>query len=174
MVRKPGRMYRELKGHAYTRKEYIKGAPPSKVTIFDMGDPDGDFPVKLSLLAEEDCQIRHIALEAARVAANRYLLREVGRESFYLKLRVYPHHVLREHKYAVGAGADRISEGMRLAFGRPVGTAARVRRGQKIFTLAVKPENFSKAKEALRRAGHKLPTPCKIIVEEGADLVKAM
>jgi large subunit ribosomal protein L10e len=173
MARKPASMYREVKGPAYTRREYMGGIPGSKVTIFDMGNPSESFPVKASLITKEPCQIRHSALEAARVAANRYLLREVGRTSFYLKLRVYPHHVLRENKQATGAGADRVSEGMRQAFGKAVGTAARVKKGQAVFSCWVHPQNFLKAKEALRRAGHKLPSPCKVVVEEGSELVAA-
>ena len=60
---------------------------------------------------------------------------EVGRSNFHFKVRVFPHHVLRENKQATGACADRVSEGMRLAFGKAVGTAARVIRNQKIMTV---------------------------------------
>ena len=45
----------------------------------------------------------------------------------------YPHHVLRENKQATGAGADRVSQGMRCAFGKNVGTAARVKRAKSNF-----------------------------------------
>jgi len=171
MARKPGSMYRDIKGPAYTRRDYMGGVPGNKITMFDMGNTSENFPVKLSLIAKEQCQIRHIALEAARVTANKYLLRDVGRLGFYMKVRIYPHHVLRENKQATGAGADRVSEGMRQAFGKAVGTAARVSSGQKIITIGVNPDNFAKAKEALRRAGHKLPTPCRIAVDEGSELV---
>ncbi|MHC1580055.1 MAG: 50S ribosomal protein L16 [Candidatus Alkanophagales archaeon] len=171
MARKPGRMYRNLESPAYTRKEYMGGVPGSKITIFDMGNPGREFPVTVSLVAKEACQIRHNALEAARVAANKFLMREVGRMNYHLKVRVYPHHVLRENKLAVGAGADRISKGMRKAFGRAVGTAARVRSGQRIMSVRVEPHNFLKAKESLRRASYKLPTPCSIVIDEGAELV---
>ncbi|MEM2925316.1 MAG: 50S ribosomal protein L16 [Methanocellales archaeon] len=171
MSRKPGRMYRRISGPAYTRREYMGGVPGIKVVQFDMGNVKEEFPVEMSLIAEEACQIRHSALEAARVSANRFLLREVGDANYHLKLRVYPHHVLRENKQATGAGADRVSDGMRRAFGKAVGTAARVKAGQKIFTIEVKPEYFLKAKDALRRAGNKLPTPYRIIVERGEELV---
>jgi large subunit ribosomal protein L10e len=53
-----------------------------------------------------------------------------------------------------------------------VGTAARVEAGQKLFTLGVPLQYFNDAKEALRRAGHKLPTPIKIIVESGQELIR--
>jgi len=171
MARKPARMYRRLDGMAYVRREYMRGVPGSKIMIFDMGNPNADFPVTVSLVSEEACQIRHNALESARISANKYLMRRVGRNNYHFKVRVYPHHVLREHKLAVGAGADRISSGMRRAFGRPVGTAARVKAGQSIMSVRVYPENYESAREALKRASYKLPTPCKIVIEKGAELL---
>ena len=147
------------------------GVPGSKVVQFDMGNLTEDFPVQLTLVAEEACQIRGSALESARITANRFLLREVGRLDFRLKLRVYPHQVLRENKQATGAGADRVSDGMRNSFGKTVGTAARVKAGQKIMTLGINPQHFLKAKSALARAGKKLPTPYRIVIERDAKQV---
>jgi len=168
MARKPAKMWRRIKGPAYTRMEYIGGVPHPKIVIFDMGDPNGSFPVKVHLVAKEGVQIRHNALEAARVAANQYLMDKLGKMGYHLKIRIYPHHVLREHKMAVGAGADRVSKGMRMAFGKPVGTAARVKAGQIIMTVRVNKEHIDVAKVALKRAGMKLPTPIRIIIEESS------
>jgi large subunit ribosomal protein L10e len=164
-------MYRRRE-RPYTRRKYMGGVPGSKVVHYDMGNLTEDFPVKLTLMVEEPCQIRHTALEAARVAANRFLMKKVGRANFHFKVRVYPHHVIRENKQATGAGADRVSSGMRMAFGKAVGTAARVEAGQKVFTLAIPVASVNDAKEALTRAGHKLPTPIRIIVESGQELIK--
>jgi large subunit ribosomal protein L10e len=83
-----------------------------------MGNLTEDFPIQLTLVVKEPCQIRHTALEAARVSANRFLMKTAGRTNFHLKLRTYPHHVIRENKQATGAGADRVSSGMRMAFGK--------------------------------------------------------
>lgn len=149
------------------------GVPGSKIAIFDMGNPSREFPVSLALVAKEACQIRHNALEAARIFANRYLVKEVGRKNFYLKIRVYPHHVLRENKLAVGAGADRVSSGMRHAFGRPIGTTARVKSGQKVISVGVEEQNVEYAKDALKRASYKLPTPCRIAIDKREELVGA-
>ena len=165
MVRKPARMYRNLAKKAYTRREYMGGVPGSKIETFDMGNLNQEFPLELALVAEEGCQIRHTALEAARITINRRLMGQLGRMNFYLKIRVYPHHVLRENKQATGAGADRVSEGMRLAFGKAVGTAARVKPGQKVISLFTFHELEEKAKDALRHGAHKLPTPSRIIPE---------
>ena len=166
MVRKPAKMYRNLAKKAYTRREYMGGVPGSKIVQFDMGNLTQDFPVELSIVVEETCQIRHTALEAARIGINRQLLKEVGRANYHLKIRTFPHHVLRENKQATGAGADRVSEGMRLAFGKAVGTAARVAPNQKIFTVYTTPQNIDRAKDAVRRGGYKLPSPSRITIEQ--------
>ncbi|AEH61661.1 ribosomal protein L10.e [Methanosalsum zhilinae DSM 4017] len=171
MVRKPASMYRNVKQRSFTRREYMGGVPGSQIIHYDMGNKSAEFPIKLSLLAEEKCQIRHTALEAARITANRLLMKS-GRASYHLKLRVYPHEVLRENKQATGAGADRVSSGMREAYGKNVGTAARLSAGQKIFTVGVNKENFESAKKALKRAGYKLPTPVRIVVDKGQELVQ--
>ncbi|MCK4367335.1 MAG: 50S ribosomal protein L16 [Thermoplasmata archaeon] len=165
MPRKPARMYTPIRGQSYTRKKYIGGIPALRIVQFDVGSRDKDFPVSVTLIAKEACQIRHLALEAARVTANRYIQKHAGRE-YHLKIRIYPHNVLRENKIAQGAGADRISEGMRHAFGKAIGTAARVKRGQALITLKVEHSNIPAAKEALRKAGAKLPTPIRIRITE--------
>jgi large subunit ribosomal protein L10e len=72
--------------------------------------------------------------------------------------------VLRENKQATGAGADRVSEGMRLAFGKAVGTAARVEAGQIIFTVYSNAQYLDKIKAAMRNGAHKLPTPSHLKV----------
>ncbi len=171
MARKPASMYRRLE-RPYTRRQYMGGVPGSKVVHYDMGNLNTEFPVTLTLVVREPCQIRHTALEAARITANRYLMTYVGRLNFHMKLRVYPHQVLRENKQATGAGADRVSSGMRHAFGKAVGTAARVDADQKVFSVSTTPSNVTQAKMALRRAGQKLPTPVYIVVDKGAELIK--
>jgi large subunit ribosomal protein L10e len=159
-------MYRNISKKAYTRREYMGGIPGSKIVQFDMGNLSQEFPVEMNLIVKESCQILHTALEAARISINRRLLKDVGRMNFHLKLRVFPHHVLRENKQATGAGADRVSEGMRLAFGKAVGTAARVTSGQVIFTTYTTPQYIDKVKVALKSGGHKLPSPSYLTIIE--------
>jgi large subunit ribosomal protein L10e len=164
-------MYREIRGQAYTRREYMGGVPASRITQFDLGNAKGDFPLMVTLKGEESCQIRHNALEAARIAAVRHLNKKAGSVNYHLKIRIYPNVVLRENKQATGAGADRVSDGMRHAFGKAVGTAARVTSGQSLMSVRTTKAYFLAAKEALRRAGMKLPTPCRIVIEKGEELV---
>lgn len=166
MTRKPGSMYRIIRGQATTRKEYMGGVPASRITQFVLGNKQADFPVKLALVANESCQVRHNALEAARISANRPLDKNIGNANYRLTVRVYPHNVIRENKQATGAGADRVSQGMRASFGKIVGTAARVKTNQIIMTVETYPENVDLAKKALRKAGMKIPSPCSINILE--------
>jgi large subunit ribosomal protein L10e len=145
------------------------GVPANRIVQYDIGNPKGDFPVVMTLHVDETCQIRHTALEAARIAANKHIQKFAGSLGYHLKVRVYPHHVIRENKMATGAGADRVSSGMRRAFGKAVGTAARMKRGQKIMTLRTSNLHFEVAKEALYKGGYKLPTPTRILVEKAGE-----
>jgi len=167
MPLRPARAYRHFSGPAYTRREFVDGVPGIRVIFFDMGNPKSNFPVEMSLISQEAGQIRHNALEAARVAANRMLEVKAGKDNYHLKLRVYPHQILRENPQAAGAGADRISDGMRQSFGRPIGTAARVSVGQSLMTVRTMTEFAPLGKEALRRASLKLSLPSRVVVEKG-------
>ena len=174
MPDKPASMYRDITKPPYTRREYITGIPGSKIAQFKMGSVDtepDDYPVQISLYVDESCQIRHGALEAARLSANRFLIQELGEGNYKMILRKFPHHVLRENKQATGAGADRVSDGMRLSFGKVVGMAARVQAGDPIFTAWCTPDQAPTVKEALRRSYNKLSPPCTITVDRGEELL---
>ncbi|MBS3815421.1 MAG: 50S ribosomal protein L16 [Hadesarchaea archaeon] len=171
MPTRPAYAYRDKDRPAYTRKEYVTGIPGIRISFFDRGNTKADFPLKLSLVTKEGGQIRHNALEAARVSANRILEKEAGEGNYHLKLRVYPHQILRENPMAIGAGADRISDGMRKSFGRPIGMAARVSTGQKIITISVPKEFYGVAKKAIKRARMKIPMPCKRSIDKGKELL---
>ena len=64
MVRKPASMYRQIKGQAYTRREYMGGVPASRVSQYEMGNLREDFPVVLTLRVKNRVQIRHTSIEA--------------------------------------------------------------------------------------------------------------
>jgi large subunit ribosomal protein L10e len=141
---------------AYTSKQFAPGAPNPKVARFTTGKYRPDYDFKVNLVSEGRVQIRHNALEAARVAANKKLAL-VGEDNYYLKVVTYPHIILRENKMIATAGADRLQEGMRKAFGKPIGLAARVGIGAVILELSIKSENLQKGKEAMKAATTKLP-----------------
>jgi large subunit ribosomal protein L10e len=104
-------------------------------------------------------------LEAARIATNRLLMDKLI-NNYLMQIRPYPHIILRENKMIFGAHADRLQQGMRRSFGKPIGTAARIEPGQTIITVKVKANAIDTAKESLKRGSAKLPIPCKITVEK--------
>ncbi len=172
MGRRPARCYSKIDRPPYTRKKYIKGGPDSKIKIFDMGAPQKEYDVTVSLFGKLERQVSMNALEAARITVNRYLSDALDRSRWSFKVCLFPHHIIRENKILTGAGADRVSDGMRLAFGRPMGKAARVKRNQKLLMVRIDHENFAIAKEALRRAKYKFPMPAYIVVEKGEELLR--
>ena len=157
---------------AYSRRDYIRKTPNSRIVQYDMGNLTDEFPVSLSLAVKKPVKIRHNALEAARIAANRIMIREAGRLGYHLKIRTYPHNIVRENPMATGAGADRVQSGMRGAFGKAVSVEALCSKDQRVLTIDVEPRNFLDAKLALKRASMKLPVSCRIIVDKGEELIK--
>lgn len=148
----------------FTKKNFVRGGfPQLKIARFEMGNPKGKFDIVLRLSAQRTMNIRHNSLESARMTSNRVLEKELGSD-YHMKIKVYPFHVLRENPLAAGAGADRMSKGMQLAYGKPIGAAARVKVGQTLIELKVKKEHLNLAKEALTRAAKKFPCSCKITV----------
>ena len=149
----------------YKRKGYIKAIPTSKIIKYDMGDLSKKFPYRVDLVSKIPIQIRHNALESCRQIINRHLTRLIGSD-FYLKLRVYPHHVLRENRMLTGAGADRMQTGMQKAFGTPIGIATQLKKNQKLFSVKVEKESINKAKTALKKATPRLPGKYSIDIVE--------
>jgi large subunit ribosomal protein L10e len=161
-------MYRYVRGKPSTRKEYMGGIPASRITQFVLGNKTDDFPIQISLNALEKCNVRHNALESARITVNRAMEKKVGSSNYRVKIRVFPHVVLRENKQATGAGADRVSQGMRSSFGKVVSTASEIKPNQTIISIETTEAYIEQAKSALRKAGMKIPSPCKVVLGTGA------
>lgn len=163
-----GCAYRRIE-RPYTRhskfknKSFVRAKPNILIVKFDLGDPSKEFTNRVDLVSRDNLQIRHNALEAARQTANRVLEKGLGKGNFHLKIRVYPHHILRENPLASGAGADRMSTGMKKSFGKVIGVAARVKDGQTILTLRVNKNQLKTGKLALKRASHKFACKTSII-----------
>ena len=156
-----------------TSKVYAPGAPNIKIARFSTGQANPDYDYVLQLKSTEKVQIRHNAIEAARVAANKKLT-PIGETSYFLRVKVYPHVILRENKMIATAGADRLQEGMRKAWGKPIGLAARVSPEDIILELSVKSENLAVAKAAMKNASSKLPMPTELkVVPLKPDITQA-
>ena len=75
-------MYRQIKGQAYTRREYMGGVPNSRVSQYVMGNAKAEFPVTLTLKVKNRVQIRHTSIEAGRIAANKVLTSQCGAPNY--------------------------------------------------------------------------------------------
>jgi len=159
-----GSNYRENKSMAYTKK-FAPGTPNPKIARFTTGKYSTDYAYVLQLISKGTVQIRSNALESARVATNKKLA-TLGEEGYYLIVKPYPHIVLRENKMIATAGADRLQEGMRKAFGKPIGVAARVFIGTTVLELYVKAPDLQKGKDAMHAAKAKLPMLTEVKITE--------
>ncbi len=172
--KRPASCYRKPVKHAYTRtakrvvkKAFVRGVPNIKIFHFDMGNPRKEYGYIVRLIAKNAVQVRHNALEATRIVINREIQKTIGADNYYFQIRAYPHHVLRENAIISGAGADRLQTGMRHAFGRPIGKAARLKRNQAMMTIKVSTkQDADKARKAFKRVFAKLPTPCAVEIQE--------
>ena len=158
--------FKYKKNAANTRRKYMGGIPGSKIVKFTMGNTSKDFTHRVELISLKYVQIRHNAMEAARIAANRVMEKYVGREDFMLKIIPYPHQIIRENKRVNVAQADRFQDGMKKAFGKPRYMAARIKSLHPIMIAEVDKGNVNQARTALKRASAKFPSPCRIIVKE--------
>ena len=147
MALRKGSAYSKRYARPYTRvskkrtKSYIKTVPNSRIVKFKMGDQkgfdNGEYPHQLQMISKENCQIRDNSIEAIRQYLNRFLQIKVGKE-FYLEVKPFPHHILRENKMLTGAGADRMQTGMSRSFGKTMGRAAIVKPNQVLYIIGVK------------------------------------
>jgi large subunit ribosomal protein L10e len=168
--------YSKKKARPYTRKSakrrraYIKTVPASKIVKFNMGNQrdynEGKHPFVLKLIATDGVQMRDNSLEACRLLLFKILEKGIPGD-YSLTIKVYPHHILRENKTAAGAGADRLSSGMKHSFGVTVGRAAIVPAGKELFMVSCANERAVKiAREALNKAKPKVPCKTKIVFEK--------
>merc|ERR1712157_461720 len=136
-----------------------RGVPDPKIRMYDGGKKKGNwdlFPQCVHMVSYEKEQITSEALEAARIAANKYMQVNTGKEGFHIRIRVHPWHVVRINKMLSCAGADRLQTGMRHAYGKALCKAARVDIGTILISIRTNPENVHFAQEALRRAKFKI------------------
>ncbi|KAI8054704.1 60S ribosomal protein L10-A [Syncephalis plumigaleata] len=169
MGRRPARCYRYCKNKPYPKSRFCRGVPDPKIRIFDLGRKKAnvdEFPLCVHMISNEYEQLSSEALEAGRICCNKYITKMSGKDSFHMRVRVHPFHVVRINKMLSCAGADRLQTGMRGAFGKPQGVVARVNIGQVIFSVRTKDSNRAVVIEALRRAKYKFPGQQKIVVSK--------
>jgi large subunit ribosomal protein L10e len=165
----PARCYRYCKNKPYIKSRYLRGVPEAKLKIYDVGNKKAGvdvFPAVVHLFSDEREQLSSEALEAARIACNKYLTKFAGKDSFHMRMRAHPFHVVRINKMLSCAGADRLQTGMRAAYGKPTGVVARVKIGQILMSVRCKANHVPVAFEAMRRCKFKFPGRQKIVVSK--------
>ena len=144
------------------KKNYVRALPHTSLQVFRTGVNSDAYDMEVTLDTLERIQLRSNSIEAARIVANKLLEANIPNQYCFI-VRVYPHNVIREHKMATGAGADRISQGMKVnAFGRPVSIAARMGANQPVFMIRTSSSNRKLAFQAMKRAKSKLSGSYKI------------
>merc|ERR1711885_92367 len=111
MGRRPSKCYRYQKNKPCIKSRYCRGVPDPKIRIYDLGRKKAsvdDFPFAAHLCSDELEQVSSEALEACRIACNKYMTKNAGKDPF---------HIIRINKMLSCAGADRLQTGMRGAFG---------------------------------------------------------
>merc|ERR1712144_119059 len=139
MARRPARCYRYCKNKPYPKSRFNRGVPDPKIRIFDLGRKRAnvdEFPLCIHLVSNELEQLTSEGLEAARITANKYLVKTAGKEGFHLRVRAHPYHV------------------------------ARINIGQILLSVRTRDSNRANAIEALRRSQYKFPGRQKIIVSK--------
>jgi len=167
---RPARCTREKK-RPWTRQSrkkprigYVKGVPQTKIRRYVTGTR-ADYETSFYLTCTSKLQIRDNSIEAARIAISNYLQKNI-KLNFYLSLRKYPFQIIREHKQAAVAGADRFFAGMRHSFGKPAGMAVIMNKNGILFELKIDKKYEHLAKNAFKRASQKLSGNYKIIEQE--------
>jgi large subunit ribosomal protein L10e len=145
-------------------KNYIGASPALVIRQFNMGNPAPKYDTVVDLKTKAAVDIRDNAIESVRQGINRKLVKDLGKDGYFMKVRVYPSNLMRENKQAQGAGADRVSQGMTQAFGIPIGRCARVRKGKTIFSVLCFKAQVPQVREGFLRAKSKFPCQTDIVV----------
>jgi len=168
---RPARTTRKFSTPAWTRyskrrprKSYVKSMPHKNLNTFETGVMKEDYDALIQLISKDTVQIRDNAIEAARQTLNRHLDRNLN-ASYKFKVKKYPHQILRENRMLSGAGADRISKGMRKSFGKPSDLAARFKPNDIVFEVYTYSNKFDVVSEAYRKAGQKLSGDFKVVLK---------
>ncbi len=146
----------------YSKKNFVKVVPASKIQRFQTGDASRVFKYQFLIKSTAKIQVRHNALESARLTANKVMEKMLGKDGFFIKMRVFPHHILRENPLASGAGADRMSTGMAHSYGKNISSAAQLKVGQSIFEIDVDDNGLKAGKLAMHRMTYKFPCRCMV------------
>lgn len=92
MGRRPARCYRYC-NKPYPKSGFCRGVPDAKIRIFDLGRKKAkvdEFPLCGHMVSDEYEQLSSEALEAARICANKYMVKSCGKDGFRIRVRLPP------------------------------------------------------------------------------------
>ncbi|MEK6820677.1 MAG: 50S ribosomal protein L16 [Nanoarchaeota archaeon] len=169
--------YSKKYARPYTRKSkkksqnYIKTIPQQKIVKFKMGAikdyETGKLKNIMSVVCGRRVLIRDNSIEASRQIIHRFLEKEIPGQ-YYLEVKVYPHHILRENKvYSGSSKGERVNTGMAKSFGSVIGRAAMVADEQPIFLTAFFHEKYGRiVRKIYHKIRSKLPCRTRIVFEK--------
>ena len=165
---RPARCFRDRE-RSYTRhapkvqrKNFLGGVPGVRTRDFTIGNQTKEFDTQFDVVSKQTMQIRDNAIESMRQKLVKKFTDTLGKDDFVIKIRLYPHHVVREHKSATWAGADRVSKGMKHAFGKNIGRATQIKKGQILLSVVVDHVKKDKIREILKGIKYKVNMPFEI------------
>merc|ERR1711907_642686 len=156
MGRRPAKCYRYQKNKPYIKSRYCRGVPDPKIRIYDLGRKKAsvdDFPFCAHLTSDELEQVSSEALEACRIACNKYMTKSAGKDSFHMRVRV--HRGSRGMPYRVQQIHDEECRERLLPHACSCPPLPRVKIGQILASIRCREGVQKHALEALRRAKYK-------------------
>jgi len=164
----PWRCFRQLKNKPYPKSKYNRSVPDAKLRIMNTGFKKAHvdvFPVAFFLYCKASVRISSEALEAARIAANKQLVAQLGKTDYHMQINKVPHDGCRFNKMLSMAGADRLQSGMRKSFGKCNRKAARCKKDDLLITIRTldTPKHKKAVQYSLKCATTKFPMSTDIV-----------
>jgi len=162
----PWKCFREQNNKPYPKSKYNRSVPDSKLSIKNTGNRKAtadQFPIAFKIVSLSKCRISSEAFEAARIAANKVMVKNAGKTEYHLEMKKECHEAIRFNKVLSCAGADRIGSGMRKAFGKCIRKAACVANNDELMQIRSTKKHEKAITEALKQAATKLPCGIDII-----------
>jgi ribosomal protein L16/L10AE len=143
----------------------FKGLPNRRLSSNIQGNnaSRSEFPEYLEVKVLKSILLTEVSMEAFRITLNRLLSKKYSKLNWCFYISKYPHLILRQHKQPSGGHVDRVSMGMRLAYGQPFARAAKIMEGEtfiKLYYNAIC--NRKVLKSIIQKSSTKIATPVKI------------
>jgi large subunit ribosomal protein L10e len=161
--------FRNKRSYTYIKSKQGKsktGLSQTRILSFRQGTLKSNKYFTVKLITTKKVRLTETCIESLRVSINRKLGNNLGRSQYVLIINKYPHQILRHHRLASGAGADRVSQGMRLAFGHPLIRAINFKENSVVLQVIItNPNNLQYVKKYLKDSSKKSPIKMKVYAD---------